>query len=148
MAKYLYSCDIPAFVEEGEEWRPIAGTNGLYEVSSVGRVRRTPTTTVEMTLDGTIVAERSRDYYYLTPTLGCHGYYQLGLTVNGKTTVTAVHIMVARAFCERLEGSVEVHHIDGISINNRRENLMWLSADEHSLLHCRKHKRDYLSVAN
>ena len=145
MGKYLYNCDdVPALIERDEEWAPVDGCKGLYEVSNLGRVRRTPTTTIEMTEDGTIISERSRDYYYLNPTLGRYGYYQLGLTVDNKTAVTAVHIIVARAFCERPEGCDEVHHIDGISINNRADNLAWVSADEHRDLHRHKCKRDYL----
>lgn len=145
MPKSVYKSVNNIPVGELEEWRSIDGYEGLYEVSSLGRVRRTPTTIIEMTEDGTIVSERSRDYYHLTPTLNVYGYYQLGLTIHNKTTVCHVHLLVARAFLNMPDDGAEVHHIDRISTNNRLDNLAWVSKAEHSRIHSHKNSRTYLS---
>jgi hypothetical protein len=127
-----------------EEWRYIDGYDGLYEVSNKGRVRRTPTTIVEYTESGAIVGERTRDVYYLNPTLNFHGYYHLGLTCMGKTKTERVHDLVARTFLPHDESETVIHHIDGISTNNDVCNLVWLTPDEHKEMHRDKSRRTYL----
>ena len=145
MAKYPFiNMNNDTFSIEPEEWRYIDDYDGLYEVSSLGRVRRAATDTIEVTCSGAIVSERHREPYYLTPTLNCHGYYQLGLTIHNKTTIVAVHLLVARAFFPQSIEKVEIHHIDGISTNNRVDNLVCLSPELHRNCHTTKNKRTYL----
>ena len=131
---------------EPEEWRFIDGYAGLYEVSNLGRVRRAATITRECTLFGEIVSERSREPYYLTQTLNCHGYYQLGLTIYNRTTIVCAHILVAKAFLPHTDSQTEIHHIDGISTNNRADNLVWVSPLEHRNYHTTKQHRTYLAT--
>ena len=145
MAKYPFvNVNNDTFSAEPEEWRYIDDYDGLYEVSSLGRVRRAATDTVEVTCSGAIVSERHREPYYLTPTLNRHGYYQLGLTIHNHTTIIAVHLLVAAAFLPHSAERVDVHHIDGISTNNRLDNLMSLSPVLHRNFHTTKNKRTYL----
>lgn len=145
MAKYPFkNVNNDTIITEPEEWRVIDGYEGLYEVSSLGRVRRTETTTIEHTAAGIIVSERHREPYYLKPTLNCFGYYQLGLTIHNKTTVIDVHLLVARAFLPQSIEKTDIHHIDGISTNNRADNLMCLSPALHRNFHTTKNKRTYL----
>lgn len=145
MAKYPFiNMNNDTFSIEPEEWRYIDDYDGLYEVSDLGRVRRASTTTVEYTDGGFIVTERRREPYYLTASLNCHGYYQLGLTIHNKTTVIDVHILVAKAFLPRNQAQREIHHIDGISTNNRADNLEWVTQSEHQRYHTTKNKRTYL----
>ena len=50
MAKYAFkNVNTNCIIDEQEEWKPIDNCDGSYEVSNLGRVRRTPTTTIEMT---------------------------------------------------------------------------------------------------
>lgn len=127
-----------------EEWRSIDGYDGLYEASNMGRIRRAPTITTECTTAGVVVMERRREPYYLNPTLNCHGYYHVGLTIHNHTNTVAVHILVARAFLSHNEFQTEVHHIDGISTNNNLDNLMWVSESSHMGYHRTKRSRTYL----
>ena len=99
----------------GEEWKDVAEYEGLYQVSNFGRVKRLPTTLVEYTGTGTIVNEKTREAYMLTPTVNVHGYYQVGLTKNRKTWSIDVHLLVARAFVPHDEYRNVVHHKDRIS---------------------------------
>ena len=145
MAKYPFiNANNDTTSAEAEEWRYIDDYDGLYEVSSLGRVRRAATDTVEVTCSGAIVSKRHREPYYLTPTLNRYGYYQLGLTIHNKTTIVCVHLLVARAFLPKSVEKVDVHHIDGISTNNRVDNLVCLSPELHRSCHTTKNKRTYL----
>ena len=132
---------------DGEEWRDVAEYEGLYQVSNFGRVKRLPTTLVEYTGTGTIVNERTREAYMLNPTVNVHGYYQVGLTKNGKTWSIDVHLLVARAFVPHDEYRNVVHHKDRISTNNHCSNLQWVTKEEHKELHRDRSRRDYLTGA-
>lgn len=103
-----------------EEWRPVKGYEGLYEVSSFGRVRR---------LDG----HDSRGHFIkgrvLKERRTTNGYVQVQLS-NGKSKEYRVHRLVATAFHERPEGKTEVNHINEIKTDNRAENLEWVTKTE------------------
>lgn len=103
-----------------EEWRPVNGYEGRYEVSSLGRIRSLER--YAQLRDG-----RKRKVYgrVLKPSVASHGYYSVSLHKNGAST-HSVHVIVATAFGqERPEGLVEVCHVDGNPHNNSAENLRW-----------------------
>ena len=48
-----------------------------------------------------------------------------------------IHRLVAEVFCFNpdLENKTEVHHKDVNSLNNRADNLIWLTPEEHREIH-------------
>ena len=54
---------------------------------------------------------------------------------DGRRVKRYVHRLVALAYCESKEGSTEVHHLNGDVLDNRAENLVWISKREHLLFH-------------
>ena len=100
-----------------EEWRPVVGYEGLYEVSSYGRVR---------SLD--------RFYYrlhkgkVLSPTKDRYGYLTVTLNCNGKSKTIKIHRLVAQAFIENPDNLPQVNHKDEVKSNNCVDNLEWCSA--------------------
>ena len=100
---YLYDEEICG---DGEIWKPVAGYEGLYEVSNRGRVRR---------LCWKIVKPRNQN-----------GEYQrIGLSKNGEEKQYLVHRLVAEAFIPNPGGYPIINHKDEIPKNNRVENLEW-----------------------
>ena len=128
-------CDLP-----GEKWKDVPGHVGVYQVSNKGRVKRVPTTVMEITQSGEVISTRSTEEYILQPTArkDC-GYLRVGLTRGGKVRVADVHRLVAQAFCPKLPEEIEVHHIDRDRLNNEAINLIWLTPEDHSRVHRRKH---------
>lgn len=48
-----------------------------------------------------------------------------------------LHRLVAEAFIPNPQDKPQVHHIDGNSFNNRADNLMWVTHEEHLAIHAR-----------
>ena len=93
-----------------EEWRAVPGYEGLYQVSSWGRVWSMPRATTR----GGIMKQ----------TMG-HGRLVVTLTCNGVQRTRLVHQLVAEAFLEEQPEGTEVCHEDGDPTNNHVENLRY-----------------------
>ena len=65
-----------------------------------------------------------------------NGYEIFYLMFRGIHKGLLVHRVVAMMFCDNGRMVDEVHHIDGNKTNNRAENLIWVTHDEHAkILH-------------
>jgi hypothetical protein len=99
-----------------EEWRPIAGHEGRYEVSSAGRVR---------SLDRTITCSNGRTQRrpgkLLSPVKQNTGYLSVRLASSNPI---GVHRLVAVAFLGP-SGLPLVRHINGDPTDNALSNLAW-----------------------
>lgn len=108
-----------------EIWRPIAGYEGSYEVSSLGRVRSLDRA-VEVPCKrwgGTM--QRPIKGRTLKPGTDCNNYLTVYLCKDGVRWAASVHRLVAEAFCDKARGCDEVNHGDGIKQNNCFTNLEW-----------------------
>lgn len=106
-----------ADANSNEIWKDIPGYEGRYEVSSHGRVR---------TSKGLILKRR----------VLWTGYDRASLTKDRKVRHFAVHRLVCAAFIGPIPEGKEVNHIDGVRLNNRIENLEYVTRLQ-NLLHKR-----------
>lgn len=98
-------------MEQSEEWRPVAGYEGHYEVSSAGQVRRLS--------DGHICHQRVQQATMVVRLK----------TRSGSPSNYSVARLVAIAFNGKPPaGYFLVRHKDGDSKNNRPDNLYWVSS--------------------
>lgn len=127
----------------GETWADVVGYEGIYQVSTLGRVRKQATTYLEVSSRGEVISSRDSAPYILKPSISKHGYPVVGLTRDGKTAVTGVHRIMALAFLPHSSKQIEVHHIDVNPLHNTLDNLRWVTEDEHKDLHRTRvqHKR-------
>ena len=110
-----------------ELWKDIKSFEGLYQVSTLGRVRR-----LDKYIDVKIsnvdkVLKRGK---ILKPAYNKYGYLTVNLYKNGKEANFFVHRLVARAFIPNPENKPEVNHKDEVKSNNYRTNLEWMTTKE------------------
>lgn len=103
-----------------EEWRTISGYEGLYEVSSYGRVR-----SVDRYVKGRYGNYRLHKGKILSLELSNSGYYFVELTHKYKRKHFYVHRLVAEAFIDNLHSFRDVNHKDEDKTNNIADNLEW-----------------------
>lgn len=101
-----------------EEWRNIAGYEGFYQVSNMGRVRSLTRTFTRS--DGTIATYKGR---VLRP-VG-RPYLHVYLSKSNVHNMMRVHRLVAEAFVPNPDNLKCVDHIDCNKMNNRADNLRW-----------------------
>lgn len=103
----------------GEEWRPVVGWEGYYEVSNQGRVKSLP----RITEGGTHLHGRLRQ-----PAMQGRGnpYWQVHLMRDGVPWYrVAVHRLVLESFVGPCPEGMEACHANGNGFDNRVENLRW-----------------------
>ena len=115
--------------QEIEEWRSIEGYEGLYQVSSLGRVRSCD----RFAKDGRCTRLfRGR---VLKPAKNNGGYLQVVLCKDGKQTIFRVHRLVGMAFqdiCGEYMNGHEIDHRNTTRTDNRAVNLHWVTSKENS----------------
>jgi hypothetical protein len=62
--------------------------------------------------------------------LNYKGYHFLGLRVNGVSKKYYIHRLVAMAFIPNQHNKPQVNHINGNKLDNRVENLEWVTNNE------------------
>lgn len=94
-------------------WKPVPGYEGLYSVSSDGKVK-----------------SLFRYKKTLTPSVTRHGYETVELFSDGKSKRFLVHRLVALAFIPNPENLPQVNHKDENKRNNHVSNLEWVTAKQ------------------
>lgn len=109
--------------EENEIWKDIKDFEGLYQISSLGRVKSLERITIDyMHTNGVHKKER-----ILAPKICAAGYKVVCLSKKHKNYHKLVHRMVAQAFVPNPENLPVVNHKDENKQNNIIQNLEWCS---------------------
>ena len=72
----------------------------------------------------------------LTPQIH-NGYFSVTICINGRKQTLRIHRLVAMYFIPNPQSKPYVNHIDGNKLNNKADNLEWVTAQENNL-HARK----------
>lgn len=118
-----------------EEWRPVAGFEGLYEVSNHGRVRSLPRMAYRK--DGTPLRLKEA---IKKLNLMATGYFRVTLTRSGDTGQHLVHRLVAETFVQNPLSMPDVNHKDMNQLNNHSDNLEWVN-HRSNIVHARDNGR-------
>lgn len=115
-------------ITETEEWRDIPGWEGLYQASSLGRIKSLPRTI-------RIGGGHSRTTKERVMKPGTHrGYRKVTLhRPNAEDKAEWVHRLVCQTFHPRPEGDSIVAHNDGDQTHNAASNVRWATTLENVL---------------
>src|SRR3546814_14866502 len=116
-----------------EEWRPVVGFEGLYEVSDQGRVR-----SLDREVRSGPGRTRKARSHILKPSAGQDGYLRVNLWPDNQYRSRTVHSLVAASFFGFVSGK-ELRHFDGNKGNCRKTNLVWESRSQNTLDRNRVH---------
>ena len=109
-----------------EVWRDVKGYEGLYQVSSEGRVKSLGRTIIKKDGRKQTVKER-----ILKGTPDKDGYLKIGLSGSmGKQKWFQVHRLVGEAFIKNPDEKPQINHINEIKTDNRACNLEWCTCKQ------------------
>jgi hypothetical protein len=114
---------------EGEVWRTIESSQGMYNISNLGRVKST---------------EHGRMHKILKYQYNDYGYPYVFIWCNGERKARTVHRLVAETFIPNPNNFPVVNHLDSNPGNPKVDNLEWCTTKQnvrHSIIFGRGDKR-------
>lgn len=105
-----------------EEWKPIVGYEGAYEISSLGNVRALDRIVKRCKCGEPIRRQRSAPIRWIAHV---DGYLRVSLSRDNKYVQRLVHRLVLEAFVGPCPEGMEACHKDGKRTNPRLDNLRW-----------------------
>lgn len=111
-----------------EEWKPIRGYEGLYEVSSFGRVK----SLAKQWISGKNNFKSKPDTIMVQ--VIAKGYLRLTLKNDGNQKTFIVNRIVAAHYWDNPDNLPEVNHLNGIKVDNFYKNLKW-STKSDNIIH-------------
>lgn len=115
-------------ISPSEEWRPVPGWEGIYEVSDHGRVRSLPRVVIRS--DGRKMPVKGGALHSF---LDVDGYPRVNLRKVGTIVQYPIHRLVLLAFVGECPPGMQVLHGDGNPANNIISNLRYGSPSENNL---------------
>lgn len=107
---------------KGEIWKDIAGYEGIYQASNLGRVRSLDRIDCRgRTLKGRMI-KPYRD--------GKEGYVAISLNKNREENRVKLHRLIASVFIRPPLDGEQVNHINGVRDDNHLSNLEWVTCQQ------------------
>lgn len=103
-----------------ERWKDIPNFEGLYQASSFGRIKSL----------GNACARKEK---ILKGAIAGTGYFYVTLWKKGKHKRFRLSRIIAITFIKSDDSKMDVNHINGNKLDNRIENLEWLSRSDNHL---------------
>lgn len=103
-----------------EQWKDIKGFEGIYQVSTFGRIK-----SLKRICRANTCGKREVYEKILSACKSKNGYLTVVLCNKGKKRSLAVHRIVAKTFIKNLDNKKEVNHKDENKLNNFVSNLEW-----------------------
>jgi hypothetical protein len=113
-----------------EEWRDIPGYEGIYQASRNGEIRTTPGKATSNKRFAHRVWKTRVLKQKVTKRGNGRSDARVSLWKDGKEKTWLVSRLVGLAWCEGFSENMTINHINGNSLDNKAENLEWVSIAE------------------
>lgn len=110
-----------------DQWTPIKGYEGIYEISRFGIIRSVAR---KIKIGDNIFKEVPTKEISIFPNKKRRNYCYVHLYKDNKEECKLVHRLVAETFIPNPDNKPEVNHIDGNKFNNQVSNLEWVTSKE------------------
>lgn len=110
-----------------EQWKDIPGYEGIYQASTEGRIRTGANKTTSNVRYHSRIWKQRVLKQRIHPNKRGRTDARVNLWKDGKESTRLVSRLVAMTWCEGYSPELTVNHIDGNPLNNRADNLEWLS---------------------
>ena len=129
-----------------EVWKAIEGYEGIYEVSSLGRVRSIDRDIYQVGRWGKVMKVRQPGK--MIAQHANNGYKRVALYRDGQGKWSFVHRLVATAFVPNPDDKPYINHKDENRSNNVPENLEWCTMAENNLYGGHVERTQSANIAN
>ena len=124
-----------------ENWKPVVGWEGLYEVSDHGNVRSLDREVPSRNQNGPFVKKlKGRE---LKLKVNTSGHLRVDLCRDSQVSAREVHRLVLEAFRGTCPPGHECCHWDGNPQNNHLSNLRWGTSSENKMDNIRNNTHHY-----
>lgn len=124
---------------EGEIWKDINGYEGIYKISSYGRVM-----SLERNVKCPLNGVRHIQSRIISNNIDKKGYHYTHLIKNGTRNRMAIHRLVALAFIPNPYNYPQIDHIDTNPSNNHISNLRWCTSSMNQMNPLTRTKRSLI----
>ena len=108
-------------------WKRVPGYAGQYDVSNTGLLRSAPN---RITKNNGCFGNRVLPEKILKPTIGKDGRERVALASGGVRKWDLLSRIVAMTWVDGYDKNLTVNHINGDKLDNRVENLEWISRED------------------
>lgn len=118
-----------------EEWREIESKGFKWIVSNLGRVKAPAKISRLNRFVGNKppqIFDVFREEKILSQYITKGGYFEVAMRIDGKRIKCTVHRLVGKAFVDGYNEELSINHIDGNKLNNKPENLEWVTLAENT----------------
>ena len=113
-----------------EQWRDVPGYIGLYQVSDLGNVRTCAKKTTYTKHHGLRHWKQRIIKPKISKSLRSRSDARVDLWKDGKPKTWLVARLVGLTWCDGYADGMTINHINGNSLDNRADNLEWVSLSD------------------
>lgn len=115
-----------------EIWRDVVGYEGLYQVSSLGRVKSLERYVLHKKSDPRYGYRHRKEKILVAFERNQVGHLAVNLYKDESMSTIHVHVLVLEAFVGKCPSGEQCRHLNDIKSNNQLDNLCWGTPKENS----------------